>query len=419
MPEYPSAEMLRDVQDRFRVFAHLDDQFVQVERDRVCESGALEGRTVGLKANIAVKGARWSAGLAHRADLKAQADAALTGRLRACGARLLPGLNMDAAALGGASDNPTFGRTKNPRADAYSAGGSSGGSAAAVASGLVDLAIGTDTLGSIRIPASYCGVFGLKPTFGLVGRTGIVPLAPSLDTAGPLAAKAADLWPVLTALAGPDDADPGSRLPPEGWAMRTPVAEARSVRIGLPKQVDAVACDPEVLAALAHVQSVLAEAGAQIEIIDMPDWVPEKLRRNAFLLTEAEGAAVFAQELDAGGVLPEPVARLLAYGRGLSAAKLDAVQAELSAARAQLERSFQQVDLLLMPTTPQRAFHAGSAAPANQADFTALANVGGVPALAVPVRVQGAARPSSVQLVGPNWSEPVLIGLAMLLERAL
>jgi aspartyl-tRNA(Asn)/glutamyl-tRNA(Gln) amidotransferase subunit A len=96
---------------------------------------------------------------------------------------------MDAAALGGVTENPTFGRTANPRAPDHSSGGSSGGSAAAVACGLMDAALGTDTLGSIRIPASWCGLFGLKPTFGLIGRSGIVPLSESLDVVGPITAR--------------------------------------------------------------------------------------------------------------------------------------------------------------------------------------------------------------------------------------
>ncbi|MEH6646374.1 amidase [Sulfitobacter sp.] len=418
MRDYPNDQNLQDLQERYHLFAHMDAAIIDAERDKACPEGPLQDLVVGLKANIASIGANWSAGLRHRIAITAQSDAHLTKRLRDHGARILPGLNMDAAALGGGTDNPDLGRTANPHAPDHSAGGSSGGSAAAVATGLCDVAIGTDTLGSIRIPASYCGVFGLKPTFGLIGRSGIVPLAPSLDTVGILTARAGDVWPVLQALAGPDGGDTDSQPAPAQWANQTATPDAQGLRIGIPQQVSTVECTPETLVALASARTTLEQAGAHVETIDMPEWNPAKLRQKAFLMTEAEGAATFAEALGTAGTLPRTVERLLTYGSTLSAAKLVAGMAEIRAARVQLARSFAQVDVLLMPTTPQRAFQADAPAPANQADFTALANAGGVPALAVPIEVAGQALPASVQLVGPAWSEPRLIRLAMVLESA-
>ena len=374
---------------------------------------------VGLKANIAAEGSAWTAGLGYREMRIADHDALVTQRLRESGALVLPGLNMDAAALGGATDNPHFGRTANPHAPEHSAGGSSGGSAAAVAAGLVDLAIGTDTLGSVRIPASYCGVFGLKPTRGLVGRTGIVPLAPSLDTVGPISARASDLWPIMTAIAGPDPEDPASRPAPKHWADTPPKPTARGLRIGVPNQIGTVDCDRDVLAALGRAKKTLVAAGADVEDVDMPGWRPGKLRQKAFLLTEAEGAVEFSNELETGGILPASVEAMLSYGATMGTAKLISALQEVSAAGAQLDRTFASVNVLLIPTTPQRAFHVSGRPPVNQADFTALANAGGVPAVAIPVWSSGHPLPLSVQLVGPAWSESVLIGLAVLLQERL
>ena len=164
MAKRPDLSQIRVHQDQLNLFGPLDERAIEVELQHPSGSGPLQGRLVGLKANIAVEGALWTAGLGHRKAVVADQDALITRRLRDSGASVLPGLNMDAAALGGATDNPDFGRTFNPHAPDCSAGGSSGGSAAAVASGLVEMALGTDTLGSVRIPASYCGVFGLKPT---------------------------------------------------------------------------------------------------------------------------------------------------------------------------------------------------------------------------------------------------------------
>lgn len=408
-----TAPALAEAQARLGLFAHPGDAVVQPGGSE----GPLSGHVVGIKANIAVVGACWSGGLPHRADLRAAKDAALVGRLRDAGASILPGLNMDAAALGGITDNPDFGRTANPHDPSHVAGGSSGGSAAAIASGLIDMAIGTDTLGSVRIPASYCGVWGLKPTFGAVGRSGVLPLAPSLDTAGPMTAHPRDLWPLLQVIAGPDPDDTDSQPVPPDW--RDPPGELAlaGLRVGIPRQITEVECEPEVTAALDSAVGALAAIGAVVRPVDLPRWRPEALRRAMFLLTEAEGASVFASELNSSGTLPEDVARLLAYGARLDAARMVSAMSERRAARSELARCFAACDLLVMPTTPQRAFPFGAPAPANQADFTALANAAGVPALAVPMPHSGL--PVSVQLVGPAWSDPRLIEIGAALSRAL
>jgi len=415
----PDLARVQTLDDDFGLFADLDIETVRAELTRVAAHGPLAGKVIGLKANIACAGASWSAGLAHRAQLDAPTDAHVTGHLRAAGALVLPGLNMDAAALGGTTENPHFGVTRNPLDRVYSAGGSSGGSAAAVAAGLVGVAIGTDTLGSIRIPASYCGLFGLKPTFGLIGRSGIVPLAPSLDCAGPLCASARDIWPVVRSLAGFDPDDPGSIKTPEGWDSSDPVATMTGIRIGVPEQLNEVTCEAEVRAGFERTVAAVKRLGATVTDISMPGWRPAALRKAAFLMTECEGAVVYAKDLEAGDRLPPAVQSMLGYGRDVAPGKLAVAHDVTRAARDQLARTFAEVDMILTPTTPQRAIKLNTPAPANQADFTALANVAGVPALAVPVKLHGEALPASVQLTGPSWSESLLVGAAMALQDAL
>ncbi len=415
----PDLARARRLDDEFGLFAELDIETIRAELAREPLQGPLADKVIGLKANIACAGTLWSAGLAHRANLNAQTDSHVTARLRAAGARVFPGLNMDAAALGGTTENPHFGATRNPIATAYSAGGSSGGSGAAVAAGLVDVAIGTDTLGSIRIPASYCGLFGLKPTFGLIGRSGIVPLAPSLDCAGPLAASSRELWPVIRSLAGFDPDDPDSLQVPEGWDSNEPTALMSGLRIGVPEQMSEVACEAGVQAGFKRAVAALNRLGATVTDVAMPGWRPAALRKAAFLMTECEGAVVYAEDLEAGDRLPPVVQLLLGFGRDVTSGKLVAALCEARAARQQLVRTFAEVDLVLTPTTPQLAIRLNSPAPANQADFTALANVAGVPALAVPVALKDEILPVSIQLMGPSWSENRLIGVAMALEDAL
>lgn len=415
----PDLARVQTLDDEFGLFAGLDIEAARAELRCEPLHGPLSGKLIGLKANIACEGAPWSAGLAHRAGIDAPADAHVTARLRAAGARVLPGFNMDAAALGGTTENLHFGTTRNPRARGFTAGGSSGGSGAAVAAGLVDLAIGTDTLGSIRIPASYCGLFGLKPTFGLVGRSGIVPLAPSLDCVGPLAASSRDLWPVVRSLAGYDSADPDSLQAPSGWDSSEPVPDMTGLRIGVPEQMNEVLCEAEVRAGFERTVAAVKRVGATVTDVPMPGWRPAALRKAAFLMTECEAAVVYAKDLEAGNRLPSAMQALLDYGRDVATGRLVAALDETRAVRGQLARTLTEVDLLLTPTTAQRAFRLGSPAPANQADFTALANVAGVPALAVPVALEGEVLPTSVQLIGPQWSEATLVCAAMALENAL
>ncbi len=410
-----TVDELARAQAAYAIFARFDRTAMHRHLTAPVPRGRLSGKVIGLKDNIALQGAIQAAGMAQRAQRVAACDAHVTRLLRLAGARLLPGLNMDEAALGGVTDNPHFGRTDNPRAPGHSAGGSSGGAAAAVAAGVMDAALGTDTLGSIRIPASYCGVAGLKPTAGLVGRGGIVPLSPSLDAVGPMAASCADLWPLIASLAGHDPDDPDSVPTPAGWAHR----DERPMRIGLPDATDGVDVEPQVRAALHSAIAALRATGAEVVPVHVPGWDPSALRRAAFILTEHEGATALADDLARGDGFSQGVRGLLNFGRDLPARKLAAAVGEVRRAAMGLRDTFEQVDAIVTPTTPQRAIRAQDAAPANQADFTALANAAGVPAIAVPVQVPGETRPASVQLTGRAWSEAALIAQAVSLEAAL
>ena len=161
-----------------------------------------DGLAWAAKSNIAVQGLPVTAGCEAYRSRISEADAEVIKRIRASGGTLLGTVNMHEGALGATTDNETYGRTKNPWNTDYTPGGSSGGSGAAVAAGLCDVALGTDTMGSVRIPAAYCGVQGHKPTYGLVPETGVVPLSTTLDHVGPLARDVETLWPGRTARVG-------------------------------------------------------------------------------------------------------------------------------------------------------------------------------------------------------------------------
>jgi len=379
--------------------------------------GPLDGKHVAIKDNIAVAGLPRTAGVAGWQDRIAEQDAGVTARLRNAGAIVVGTTNLHEGALGATTDNPTFGRCANALAPDHTPGGSSGGSAAAVAAGLVDLALGTDTMGSVRIPAAYCGIAGIKPTAGLVGRSGLAYLSPTLDTIGPIAPNVEHLWPALLAISGPDAGDPDSRIAPPEWREPPNAATLRGLRVGIPRQIADVDCERVVRDAFRRSCNIAKDSGARLIDVDVLGWVPGCARRGGLLLAEAEGAVQFDDLIDEGSSLSAGFRNLLLYGRAARSAQMVDALARIRAAGAACHRALADVDMLLMPTAPQRAFRHADPAPANQADFTALANFSGCPSVAFPVYIKGETLPASVQLVSQPWTEAHLLAWAGFLAR--
>lgn len=361
-------------------FLEAPGESLPVDRAAARGDGPLAGLTVGVKSNIRVAGQAWTAGIGARRGALAEADAPIVAQLRAAGATILSRLKMDEGALGAATDNPHFGRCDNPALPGHSPGGSSGGSAAAVAAGAADLALGTDTLGSVRIPAAYCGVWGLKLAPDAVPMEGVFPLAPRLDAVGLLARGPEAIRKCLDVLM------PGAAAPLGGW-VQGPVADLA----------------PPVAAAMARCAEALARTLGPGHALALPDLAA--LRADAFLLTEIEAVDALGAEpgLSAG------LSRLIDYGRGVAPERAVDTRARLDAEGAPLRAELGPDTVLLLPTVAQPAFAQGAPAPRGQADFTALANVAGLPALALPVPGDGP--PVSAQLVGPPGSARALVEL--------
>src|SRR5690348_15628620 len=253
--------------------------------------GRLDGIPIAVKDNLDIAGLPTTAGLASRKSRIAQLDAHAVGRLRAAGAVLIGKTNLDEGALGASTNNPHFGPTHNPHRRGYSAGGSSGGSAAAVAAGLAVAALGSDTLGSVRIPASYCGVCALKPTHGEISARGLVPAARRLDAVGMIAREVGDLAVLLHVLAGYDADDPRSRR--RRVALSPPDWEPGALHTGLLPDLADAGVEPAVTevfeGALAKLQHELGERVT----LDFSDWPWPRMRRAGLLLMEAEMRRTF------------------------------------------------------------------------------------------------------------------------------
>ncbi|MEM9198936.1 MAG: amidase [Pseudomonadota bacterium] len=403
-----------------RIFLDLDAEGARASArasDARAPIGPLDGKIIAVKANRAVQGLPWSAGTAGWQHRLATRDAGAVARLREAGAIILGTVNMDEGALGAVCDNPVFGRCLNPRDPGRTPGGSSGGSAAAIAAGLADLALGTDTMGSVRIPAAYCGVVGLKPSRGVIGRSGLAYLSPSLDHVGLLGPDARALDDALQVLAGRDALDPESNgialTDPQPGSVAQPLA---GVRFGLPHLPGGF--DPAD-AGLARWCSAARSLGATIVEADLTGWDPGPSRRAGLLLAEAEGAVALADLLAQPGALSPGFAAALRYGRDAPSAKLVAALAQIRAAAAAAQRGLKGRDALVLPTAPQGAFPHGDPVPSNQADLTALANFAGLPALSIPVPDPDGGLPGAVQLIGPAFSDRKLIGWAAALQDAL
>lgn len=368
--------------------------FVEFDENARGGDGALAGLTIGIKANIMVRGMAWTGGMELYRRRLADRDAAVVARLRGAGAAILGTLNMHEAALGAHGDNPFYGTCHNPRRIGYSPGGSSSGSAAAVAAGLCDAALGTDTLGSIRIPAAYCGVWGLKPTFGAVSNDGLALLDPGFDCIGPLAASLGVLERVWRAIA-PQACGRGDDTP--------------FVRVLMPARLAGIATEQAVKAAFG---AALGRIALPVHEIELPDTA-----RSVRLAGLARAGQWLIGDLgpdwSEDNELLSPELRFILG----ACAKIEPAPEVIERTRGALVDAIGADAVLVMPAAPQVAFAHGTRAPSNQADFTALASVAGLPALAVPVGTDPAGLPIGIQLVGPAGSEDRLIALARSFEN--
>lgn len=380
--------------------------------------GPLDGVPIAVKDNLAVRGTVTTGG--HAADGLApdEADAEAVANLRAAGAVIVGKLNLHEGALGATTDNPHHGRTFNPLGEGLTPGGSSGGSGAAVAAGMVPIALGTDTMGSVRIPAAYCGTCGLKPTRGLVPVDGLVPLSPTLDTIGPLARSPRDLGLALDVMGSDGSGDP-EWMPPAARHGRALAGAWKGLRVGIPTALDGVECEDAVLAAFDRACGAVTDLGGSLRSIALDGWDPSASRRAGLLVSEAEAALAlgdaFEREPERYG---EEFRGFVAYGASVSVTRLASGYGTIRRSGAAARAAFAECDVVLMPTAPQRAFPHGAEVPANQADLTALANFAGLPALALPVPSKDEL-PGSVQIVGPEWGERSLVALAEALAERL
>jgi len=396
------------------------------ELARGVDRGPLHGIPIAVKDVFCTKAVRTTCGAKIFADHVPDLDAAVVERLAAAGAVLVGKTNMHELAYGITSTNPHFGAVRNPWDTERIPGGSSGGSGAAVAASLVFMAMGSDTGGSIRIPAAYCGTVGLKPTFGRVSRFGVMPLDFSLDHMGPLTRSVRDAAVTLNALAGYDPRDDTSSRQPVEDYVPDEGARIRDVRIGLPENFYFDRVDPEAVGAVRRMAETAESLGARVVPVRVPDIGALNTVGRVILLAEA--AAAMEPYLDRRADFGRDVLALLDQGRLLAAT--DYIQAQRL--RRMMQREFRavwkQADCLFTPTTATAAPRIGQAIVEidGQPEDVRLAstrlvraiNVLGLPALSMPCGMNSEGLPLGLQITARPFQEALILRVGAALESS-
>lgn len=456
--EVSAEDLLDDVLSRIEAFNPLLHAYLAVEPQRLRQQlkdqlehlgpRQLCGIPITIKDNICVSGEEVSCGSRILEGFRPPYDATVIQRLRRCGAFIIPRANMDEFAFGSSTENSAFGPTRNPwRADCVP-GGSSGGSAAAVAADLAVAALGSDTGGSIRQPAAFCGIVGLKPTYGRVSRFGLVAFASSLDQIGPLTKDVTDAAVLLSAIAGRDPQDSTSApidVPDYVGQLRQPVS---GLRVGLPR-LPAEGLHPDIRCRIDEAVKVLEALGLDAVPVDLPHLGTSVAAY--YVIATAEASSNLArydgvkygfraggrpgenallslyQATRTEGFGAEPKRRILLGTYVLSQGYYEAYYLKGMRVRTLIKRdfddAFRRCDLVLLPTAPTPPFRIGEKLddPLQMylSDiFTISANLAGIPAISLPCGFSRDGLPIGLQLLAAPFREDVLLRAAYAYEQA-
>lgn len=388
--------------------------------------GPLHGIPVALKDLVMTRGIRTTCGSQILRDWVPEADATVAARLGRAGAVLLGKLNMHEFAYGPTGVNPHYGTPRNPWGQDRMPGGSSSGSGVAVAAGLCAGALGTDTGGSVRIPASLCGIVGLKPTYGRVSRAGVIPLAWSLDHIGPMTRTVTDAGLLLQVLAGSDPADPSAAevsVPDYRQAMQ---GDLRGLRLGLPQDVFFEKLDAEVRAAVLAAARSMEKLGASVEEVRLPRIQHAGPATFAIIASEAMAYHEPYLKTRAAEYGPDVRARL-STGQFILASQYLKAQRARQVIREEVDVVLGRFDALLLPTTPipaprtdERAVTVDGLSDDPRAWLTRCTrpiNLTGHPALSVPCGLTAGGLPIGLQLVGRHFDEATLFRIGAAFEN--
>ncbi len=416
---------------RIEKYDHSVNSFITVTKDQAMEAaraaeadqkrgkwrGPLHGIPVAVKDNMDTAGIRTTGASELFKNRVPTEDCEVVRRLKNAGAVILGKLNMHEFAYGGTSSVTYFGPVHNPWALDHIPGGSSGGSAAAIASDFCYGTLGTDTAGSVRIPASLCGVVGLKPTYGRVSIRGVIPLSVSLDHVGPLTKTVEDAALMLQVIAGYDEADPTTVDVPVPDYSKAMLARAAKFRLGVPRERFFSNVNPEVAQAADAAIDVLRKLTAGVTGVTLPP------SENPARIWDAEIYAYHAKWIKETPQLYQPQTRaaILRSGQETAEAYADA-RWNMEVQRREIRKAFADIDLLITPTMPNVAglivppagARGGGASSQNTQPF----DVWGLPTISVPCGFSQSGLPIGLQITGAPFNEPAVLALAHAYEQA-
>jgi aspartyl-tRNA(Asn)/glutamyl-tRNA(Gln) amidotransferase subunit A len=429
--------------------------FLEIDRDRALERadeiekssnpGALASIPIAVKDNICVRGMQASCGSKILGDYHPPYNATVIERLTNAGAIVIGTTNCDEFAMGSSNENSAFGPVRNPWDTTRVSGGSSGGSAAAVAARIVPVALGSDTGGSVRQPASLCGVIGLKPTYGRNSRYGLVAFASSLDQIGVFAREVEDVARVMGVIAGRDPRDATTADVPVPDYTASLTGDLKGARLGFPRALFGEGLDREVKDSVESVVAVYKNLGAEIVDVELPHAgyaiavyyiiataeASSNLARfdgvrYGFRAEDAPELRQMYRRTREEGFGPEVKRRIMLGTYVLSAGYYEAYYRKAQQVRTLIKNdflnAFERCDAIITPTSPTPAFAIGEKVDDPLAMYlndiyTVTANLAGVPGISVPCGLSSERLPIGFQLLGPYWSEPMLFRLAHSYEQ--
>ena len=394
-----------------KIIIHTDRKNALLESNisdkRFNKISKIDGELFVVKPNIRVKSFPYTGGIKEYESSISLTDDPIITNIKNNGGIIIASTNMDEAAFGGDTSSSFYGRCINPINKNLSVGGSSGGSAAAISAGIVKYSIGTDTMGSVRIPASYCGVVGYKPSSLICSNRDLILLSDTYDTIGFMSNKVnniSNIYVLINCL---------------NYKKSEIKIKNKEIKCIVPTQVLEGEIKPNVLKDFKFTISKLKKNNINIVIKNLDFWSPNYHRKALLKIVEHEGAQNLNELIDNDkSQITDNLRKNLLYGKNIKSKEIQTLKFELNKLKNKIELLFEDYDLIITPTTPQNSFNISDKTPENQANFTCLANIADLPSLCLPFYSKNK-QPSSLQLISSNMNDEFLIEISSVFEKIL
>ena len=394
-----------------KIIIHTDRKNALLESNisdkRFNKISKIDGELFVVKPNIRVESFPYTGGIKEYESSISLTDDPIITNIKNNGGIIIASTNMDEAAFGGDTSSSFYGRCINPINKNFSVGGSSGGSAAAISAGIVKYSIGTDTMGSVRIPASYCGVVGYKPSSLICSNRDLILLSDTYDTIGFMSNKVnniSNIYVLINCL---------------NYKKSEIKIKNKEIKCIVPTQVLEGEIKPNVLKDFKFTISKLKKNNINIVIKNLDFWSPNYHRKALLKIVEHEGAQNLNELIDNDkSQITDNLRKNLLYGKNIKSKEIQTLKFELNKLKNKIELLFEDYDLIITPTTPQNSFNISDKTTENQANFTCLANIADLPSLCLPFYSKNK-QPSSLQLISSNMNDEFLIEISSVFEKIL